>query len=74
MTLAVEDINSKLQNIVAHAIEVASVINRRGLACAGIWYYQIYLPAIDTLVTGMAHADIETTEILATARQGQNGT
>ena len=33
-------------------IEVASVINRKGLARAGSWN-QIYLPAIDTIVTGM---------------------
>ena len=35
-------------------IEVASVINRKGLARAGSWFMsQIYLPAIDTIVTGM---------------------
>ena len=34
-------------------IEVASVINRKGLARAGSWFNQIYLPAIDTIVTGM---------------------
>ena len=41
---------------VVKPIEVASVINRRGLALGyGYGYeyeYQIYLPAIDTLVTG----------------------
>ena len=35
-------------------IEVASVINRKGLARACSWFYQIHLPAIDTTVTGMA--------------------
>ena len=38
------------------SIEVASVINRKGLARAGSWFMtdQIYLPAIDTIVAGMA--------------------
>ena len=37
-----------------YPIEVASVINREGLARAGSWFiYQIYLSAIDTIVTGM---------------------
>ena len=47
--------------IVTWTIEVASVIDRKGLARAGSWFmtegelvYQIYLPAIDTIVTGMA--------------------
>ena len=61
--------------LVEPPIEVASVINRKGLARAGSWFmtegqlvsahlgggqpqcprqaYQIYLPAIGTLVTGM---------------------
>ena len=40
-----------------YVIEVASVKNRKGLARAGSWFmksfifYQIYLPAIDTIVT-----------------------
>ena len=40
--------------IVMLPIEVASVINRKALARAGSWFMnQIYLPAIDTVVTGM---------------------
>ena len=47
--------------ITTTTIEVASVINRKGLARAGSWFMtglfiQIYPPAIDTLVTGMATA------------------
>ena len=44
------------RSIAPKSIEVASVINRKGLARAGSWFmvYQIYLPAIDTIVTGMA--------------------
>ena len=45
-------------------IEVATGINRKGLARAGSWFmksfifYQIYLPAIDTIVTGMIYVAV----------------
>ena len=37
-------------------IEVASVIDRKGLARAGSWF--IYLPAIDTIVTGLVQVTL----------------
>ena len=51
----------KLVNIarIANAvqvIEVASVIDRKGLARAGSWF--IYLPAIDTIVTGLVQVTL----------------
>ena len=52
--------------IVQMAIEVASVINRRGLA--RIDSYQIYLSAIDTLVTGLQMANDQILNLYCTCR------
>ena len=45
-----------IKPILDETIEVASVIDRKGLARASSWFmitYQIYLSVIDTIVTGL---------------------